>query len=332
MIDWIGALCSWIAGTVLVSSGVLKLGTAKTFQVTLSQFGLPQWTWQDRRFAQAFPWCEITLGLALLLLPAPVQLLPAAVILALFVAFLVLVVRVWRRPAPVSCNCFGGLGDDTVGARTVIRNAVLVALAVAALALHRAPASVTADRLAGWCYPVPAVIAIAVAGGLVGWRSVAARRTRARLIRTLTVQDADGNDLPITDFQDPPTFLVFFAPGCGACHALVDDFRWWPHLLKDGFDLQPVFLGSPAQFAAVEKFAPLVPHAWYATTDVARVLGITGTPGVTSIEPEHPLGHDSVAGYGAIRSLVLRPDWREAAAAMAVETSTDSAASDTDPL
>lgn len=320
MTDWIGALCTWLIGAVLVSSGVLKLGTEKAFQVTLSQFGLPQWTWRDERFARVFPWCEIALGLAVVLLPSPVHLLPAVAILALFVAFLVLVVQVRRRPTPVSCNCFGGLGDDTVGARTVIRNTVLVVLALAAVALHWSPASAAADRLAGWCYPIPAVLAAAVAGSLVVWRSVAARRERERLIRTLTVQDVDGNELPITEFQDPPTFLVFFAPRCGACHALVDDFRWWPHLLKDGYDLQPVFLGTPEDFAGLEKFAPLAPHAWYADGELATVVGITGTPGAAVIDAEHPLGSQGTAGYGAIRNLVLRPDWQEVAAAMSVDT------------
>ena len=320
MIDWIGALLTWLAGAVLVTSGVLKFGTAKSFQVTLSQFGLPRWTWQDQRFARAFPWLEVLLGLGAILLPNPWQLIPVIGILALFVGFLVVVIRVSRRPTPVSCNCFGGLGDDTVSTRTIVRNAVLVALALAAIAAHRSPASVVSDRLSGWCYPVPALLALAVAGALVVWRSVAARRKRDRLIRTLTVQDVDGNELPITEFQDPPTFLVFFAPGCGACHALVDDFRWWPHLLKDGFDLQPVFLGAPEQFAGLEKFAPLAPHAWYATTEVARVMGITGTPGAAMIDAEHPLGGQGIAGYGAIRNLVLRPDWQEAALAMSVET------------
>lgn len=334
MIDWIGVLLTWLTGAVLVTSGVLKFGTAQTFQVTLSQFGLPGWTWQDQRFARAFPWIELLLGLAAILLPRPWQLIPTVGILALFVGFLIVVVRVNRRPVPVSCNCFGGLGDDTVGTRTIVRNAVLVVLALAAIAAHRAPASVVSDRLAGWSYPAPAVLALAVAGALVVWRSVAARRRRAKLIRTLTVQDVDGNELPIAEFQDPPTFLVFFAPRCGACHALVDDFRWWPHLLKDGYDLQPAFIGMPDEFTAQEKFAPLAPHAWYVSIDVARHLEIAGTPGLTVIDGDHPLGRDAVAGYGAIQAAVLRPDWREAATAMAVETEPADgiATSQTEPL
>ncbi|WP_265444357.1 MauE/DoxX family redox-associated membrane protein [Flexivirga meconopsidis] len=308
--DLLGALCSWAIGAVLVVSGILKLGTAEKFQLTVAQFQLPQWTWRDRRFATAFPWVEIGLGLGVVLLPTPWQVIFAVAILALFVAFLVLVIQVARRPVPVSCNCFGGLGDDTVGIRTIVRNGVLVALAVAAVALHRSPASVAADRLATWCYVIPALLALATGGALVAWRAYADKRRRDRLVRTLTFQDADGNELPITEFQDPPTFLVFFSPGCGACHAVVDHFRWWPNLLKDGFDLQPVFIGSPAEFAPQEKFAPLAPHAWYTDQATARSLQVTGTPGAILIDAAHPLGHEQTGGHGPIQDLVLRPTWR----------------------
>ncbi|HWC20897.1 MAG TPA: MauE/DoxX family redox-associated membrane protein [Flexivirga sp.] len=311
MIDWIGSLLTWLAAAVLVTSGVLKFGTAASFQLTLSQFGLPRWTWKDERFARAFPWIELVLGLGAILLPSPWQVVPSIGILALFIGFLVLVIQVSRRPSTVSCNCFGGLGDDTVGTRTIVRNAVLVALALAAVAAHRSPASVGSDRLAGWCYPLPALLALAVAGALVVCRTVATRRRRAHLVRTLTVQDVDGNEMPITEFQDPPTFLVFFSSGCGSCHSVVEHFRWWPNLLKDGWDLQPVFLGRPEEFRSQEAFAPLVEHAWYADRSLAGAMQVAGTPGVAAVDAEHPLGHLATSGHGAIQELVLRTGWRD---------------------
>ncbi|NNG39642.1 hypothetical protein HJ588_10205 [Flexivirga sp. ID2601S] len=310
-VDWLGALGTWATGAVLVVSGLLKIGTDEKFQVTIAQFGLPEWTWRDRRFATAFPWIEIALGLAAVLLPAPWQLIAQLAIVTLFFGFLVLVVRVARRPVPVSCNCFGGLGDETVGTRTIVRNSVLLAVAIAALVLHRAPASVAADRLAAWCYVIPAALTLLLGAALLAWRADAERRRRAALVRTLTFDDADGNALPITEFQDPPTFLVFFSPGCGACHDVVDHFRWWPNLLKDGFDLQPVFLGTPDEFAGQEKFAPLAPHAWYADSFAARALQIAGTPGAVLIDARHPLGHRQTAGHGPIQELVLEAGWRE---------------------
>ncbi|MFC6706146.1 MauE/DoxX family redox-associated membrane protein [Flexivirga alba] len=99
MIDWIGAVLTWLAGAVLVTSGVLKFGTAKSFQVTFSQFGLPNWTSQDQRFARAFPWIELLLGLGALLPPSPWQLIPSVGILALFVGFLGVVTRRPGQPS-----------------------------------------------------------------------------------------------------------------------------------------------------------------------------------------------------------------------------------------
>lgn len=50
MTDWIGAVCTWVAGAVLVTSGILKLGTAADFRKALVAFQLPRWTWRDLRF------------------------------------------------------------------------------------------------------------------------------------------------------------------------------------------------------------------------------------------------------------------------------------------
>ncbi|RNI24212.1 TlpA family protein disulfide reductase [Flexivirga caeni] len=309
MTDWIGALFSWVVGAVLVASGVLKLGTAIQFQSTLTQFRLPTWTWAGTGFARLFPWIEMLLGLGVVAAPDPWGRAFAYGALALLLALLVLVVRIFRVPGTVTCNCFGGLGDDTVGRSTIVRNVALVVIGVLAVATERCPASVAADRTGGWAYPLPAACAIAGAGLLVLWRAVRQRRRTARLIRTLTVRDVGGNELPITEFQDPPTFLVFFSSGCGGCQSLVEQFRWWPNLLREGYDLQPVLLGTPEQFGREEVFAPLVPYAWYAGSEVASAMQLTGLPGAVLIDAEHPLGGEKAAGHFAVRDLVLCDGW-----------------------
>lgn len=311
MVDWLGAACAWLAATVLVSSGILKLGTTEDFRRSIIDFRLPSWAWQRRTFARVFPWVEIVLGLGLLLAPSPWQIVPAVGVLAMFTAFLVLVTRTVRSRAQVSCACFGGIGDERVTRRTVVRNAGLVLLACLALGLDRAPATVVADRVAAGWYPAPAVLAVAVAAAAVAWRAAARRHRRAHLVRTLTVTDADGAILPIAEFQDPPTFLVFFSPGCGSCQHVVPHFRWWPNLLRDGYDLQPVFLGSKEEFAGHGAFAPLAPYAWYADHSLTKTLDITMTPAAMLIDREHPLGGPATSGQFAIQELVLRDGWRE---------------------
>lgn len=324
--DILGAIVSWAVAAVLISSGALKLGRHRDFFKSMQSLRLPAWLLRDYTFAKAFPFVEIGLGALIVLLPKPWQLIPVALATALFVGFLLVIVRAVRSAVPASCNCFGGLGADEVGSRTVIRNVGFVVLSALALILHAAPASVAADRLGGWAYVLPAVLAAAVAGGLVIYRNNAERRTERDLINNLTLQSRDGDHLPIQELQDPPSYLVFFSAGCGACSQAVEEFRWWPHAMAEGFDLVPVFTGSPEQFAMFPEFEALLDHAWYdPEMKFFRAVGGTGTPGGTLVDKDHPLGHGAVAGIGPLRDLIWTDEFKAERARQAEVSSEDRA-------
>ena len=51
---------------------------------------------------------------------------------ALLAAFTTVLVRVLRSGRAVSCNCFGGLSNRPISNRTLVRNAVLLGLALVA--------------------------------------------------------------------------------------------------------------------------------------------------------------------------------------------------------
>ena len=283
--DILGAIISWAVATVLICSGALKLGRHRDFFKSMQTLGLPAWLLRDYTFAKAFPFVEIGLGALIVLLPTSWHMVPLALAAALLVGFLVVIVRAVRSAVPASCNCFGGLGADEIGPRTVARNIALVALAVLALILHAAPATVAADRLGGWAYVLPAVLAAAIAGGLVLYRNGAENRGQRDLIDNLTVQNRDGEQLPIKDLQNPPSYVVFFSAGCGACSQTVQEFRWWPHAMADGYDLVPVFTGTPEQFAMFPEFEPLLEHAWYdPQMTFYKAIGGGGTPAGTLID------------------------------------------------
>lgn len=324
--DILGAIVSWAVAAVLICSGALKLGRHREFFKSMQTLGLPVWLLRDYTFAKAFPFVEMGLGGLILLLPKPWQLVPLAGAAILFVAFLVVIARAVRSAVPASCNCFGGLGADEVGSRTVVRNVVFVALSVLAVALHAAPASVAADRLGSWAYVLPAVLAAAVAGGLVLYRNTAETRAERDLINNLTVQSRDGEQLPIRDLQDPPSYVVFFSAGCGACSQAVEEFRWWPHAMADGYDLVPVLAGSPEQFAMFPEFEPLLDHAWYdPEMKFYKAIGGAGTPAGTLIDAAHPLGNGAVAGIGPLRQLIWTPEFTEQRRREAASTRDDTA-------
>ncbi|NRG40565.1 hypothetical protein GTU73_04095 [Rathayibacter sp. VKM Ac-2804] len=317
------AVAGAAAGAVLVVSGVLKLGRTERFRASLAALGLPARLSASPLFARAFPVVEIALGLAILLAPAPLHRGALLGAVAVDVVFLVVAVRAVRAPEPVECECFGGLGDARMTGRTVARNAVLLALALAGLVGATAPAELLVPG-------VPALLAVLLALALVPVRDRLTARTPATDTPTdsadLVLLTAAGEPIALAEWADPPTHLVFFSPSCISCHELVERFRWWPNGLREGEELMPVFLGAPADFAEHEVFAPLVEHALYdPDRSVAAAVGRGATPGHVLLDPAHPLGDGWSSGWFEIEKRVLRPDFFEDVRRGAVAPAPDTA-------
>ena len=81
--------------------------------------------------AAILPVAELAVAAALLWVPtAGLGAAAGLFLLALFTCLVVLNLRRGRRPP---CRCFGRVGDAPIGAGTVVRNLVLMAVAVAVL-------------------------------------------------------------------------------------------------------------------------------------------------------------------------------------------------------
>lgn len=78
------------------------------------------------------PFGELAL-VVLALAPGPLSFIGAAGMLLLTLAYLVLIIAAWRRPEPVACACFGSAQRTAITGHTVVRNVLLVALAVCAV-------------------------------------------------------------------------------------------------------------------------------------------------------------------------------------------------------
>lgn len=124
----------------------------------------------------------------------------------------------------------------------------------------------------------------------------------------LTLENAAGEVVPLSEFLDMPTVLVFFSPGCSACAELVPIARTWPNAFRDDTDMQPVFFGTRAQFeASDEVYRPLLDVAWYDPVGATmRGLGVVGTPGAVAIDAEHPRGVGACIGAADIGRLVMK--------------------------
>lgn len=112
-------------GVVLLVAGVTKLGQP-AWPATASAFGAPTWV------VPALPWGEVVLGALLVAgIGIPWTALAAA---GLLTVFAVAVGRRVHRGDAVPCGCFGETSAQPVGRDTVVRNILLVVLALMAAA------------------------------------------------------------------------------------------------------------------------------------------------------------------------------------------------------
>jgi uncharacterized membrane protein YphA (DoxX/SURF4 family) len=94
----------------------------------------------------------------------------AVLAIALFALFLIAMSLAWRRGRQVACGCFGGTGDlDTVGPPTIVRTALLGAIAVGTVLASAGPA-LPVQCLLGLLMLVLVFLLAETTRLLTGWR------------------------------------------------------------------------------------------------------------------------------------------------------------------
>ena len=117
------ATASAALGAVFLLSGVLKVSAPQQWRAQSAGLGVA------RPIAAVVPFAELVVGALLVTqIARRVVALAAAALLVAFTALLVLRLVQGRRPP---CACFGAWTTKPIGWGNVVRNAVLVALAVA---------------------------------------------------------------------------------------------------------------------------------------------------------------------------------------------------------
>ncbi|MDO8390672.1 MAG: hypothetical protein Q7V57_09305 [Actinomycetota bacterium] len=122
-----GVVAAVLVAAVLLVAGVSKLAKPALWRTESAGMGVP---W---RLAQPVPYVETVLGALLL-----VQLwrhTAAWCAVGLFVAFTVLLVVRLAQGLRPPCACFGSLSATPIGPAHLARNALLIAVAVAAAVL-----------------------------------------------------------------------------------------------------------------------------------------------------------------------------------------------------
>lgn len=168
----------WAVALIMLLSGGTKLRSREDVGAVFTRLKVPR-PLAAPRLARAFPWLELLLGAALLLPFPALRPFTGAAAVALFTAFLVLVVR--AKDDGVSCGCFGEASAAPISRWTIVRNVVFLVLAVLALVegiasfrVHDAVAwlPLTAFGSAAWAWGLVVALLLAAATLLVGRESV----------------------------------------------------------------------------------------------------------------------------------------------------------------
>jgi len=318
-----------VAG-VLLTSGVAKLRDPAWADAAFASLRVPDALaapWLRR----AVPWGEVALGAALLVLPGPVRVAAAAASVLLFVAYTLLIVRAWRAPGEVACQCFGGGVPSRVTGWTVVRNGALLAASLLAIAdaavrpplpLARLADPVTAAWVAG-----SALVALTVAT-IVHEPSRPDAASAAPAVPPPGEEEGDYVRLPIPygtladldgtshHLRDLPraraALLVWVAPGCGSCQTIIEELPAWREAFA-GVDVRAGAWPGATQ-TLVDRGVPADALLVDERGGVLSLFRGGGTPSAVLLGVDGLLAGGPVTGADAVRAFVadIRAELAEA--------------------
>lgn len=314
---WVSRL---VIGVVFGLSAWGKLSDRVGTRTAIADFGVPvRWV---TAMAWALPVVEAVVAVGAL----PPWTAPWAAVIALLLltAFTIAIVRLLVRGKRPACSCFGALSARPIGALTVVRNGLLMVLAVivgwGALRRPRVPADLPADNAVG-------LVVIAVLVALLVWLFGAVDTLRRRLdTQALSTLGAEG--LPVgaaaPEFQlldvagdrtslesvlaqGKNVLLVFIHPGCEMCAALARELPRWRMRTEDTLTIVIVGNGDAAEHAAWGREQELgdIPVLVQQGNEAALRYRVRGTPSAVLIGADGRIAAPVARGAMATRELIM---------------------------
>jgi cytochrome oxidase Cu insertion factor (SCO1/SenC/PrrC family) len=310
---------------VFVVAATGKLVDRAGARRALADFRVP------RRFVMPIGWLlPLTeLAVAVLLFVQPLSRAAAFAAAGLLALFMVGVTAAMVRGEAPDCNCFGQIGSAPAGRGTLIRNAVLGAVAVfiGVYGPGTDPGSWLSPRTNAEVAVLILVVG-AVSLAVVAWsfRSerrelrrelVEAQETMALLPAGLPVgAQAPGFELPTPDGQrvsltellarGRPVALVFVSPSCRPCHYMFPDIARWQQSLSERLTITLVVHGELAETADLAGKFGLANTLSDPKADVFRVYRGQGTPSMVIVTPEGRVGIRIRSSHGAVEAAIRR--------------------------
>jgi hypothetical protein len=258
------------------------------------------------------PYGELVAAGMLLLLPGGWYVVAATLVLLLFLAYLVVVARALTFPYPLICGCFGELGLGWITRRTLLRNAVLLAIAVVTWADAWRGDGVL-ERLVhlgdGWWWLAGAALAVLTTG------LVLLEGDPPEALPTVDDDTYVATPVPygVVDGPDGPgslwglvgtaaRFLVFYNPADEAVGDLLDRLSSWQTQLGP----VRVHLVGPAEWWVLQRHHPTLGDLLLGDPDgeTRRRLGVHDLPGAVLLGTDRYLAGGPVVGLEDIEELV----------------------------
>ncbi|MFE7798471.1 peroxiredoxin family protein [Nocardia sp. NPDC057440] len=314
---WVSRL---VVSAVFGLSAVGKLMDRAATRKSVAEFGLPiRWA---PVVAWGLPMLEAVIAVAVL---PPWTAVAAAVLATLVLAvFTGAVIRLLVRGKRPACSCFGSLSDAPIGAGTVARNGMLMALAVlvgwGSLAYPQVPGGLPADNAVGLgVVAVLATLLVWMFGEVQGLR----QRVDEQALSTLGAEGlpvgAVAPEFELFDVDDGRTtlesllvhgrrvLLVFVHPSCELCAALARELPRWHSRTADALTIVVVGNGDAAEQAewareqGLNGIAALVQRG----NEAALRYRVRGTPSAVLIDAEGHIGAPVARGAMAVRELIV---------------------------
>ena len=312
--DWVSVCGRLLLAGVFLAAAVGKTADRKGTRQSLASFRVPSGliapvTW-------LLPAWELAVAVALV--PPQSARVGAAGAAVLLTVFSGSIVAALLRGETPDCHCFGQIHSAPAGVGTLLRNAGLLAVAVAVAASGTAPSldSWFGDRTAA------ELAAIALGGVVVAGCAylVTLRRQRAlgtdgawrgglpvgSQVPNVRFLQVDGSDLEASDVPagQHGYVLVFVHPGCGPCRELLPEVSRWQRSLERVLPVHVVTTGlSDADRALAEEYAL---QSLLADPDrsVQQAFRVAVTPSAVHVDRRRAVAAPAVAGAPAIEELV----------------------------
>jgi uncharacterized membrane protein YphA (DoxX/SURF4 family)/thiol-disulfide isomerase/thioredoxin len=306
-----------VLATVFAIAGTAKLLDLKGSQRTVADFGVPAPAASVG--GVLLPIAEI--ATAILLVLHPTARAGAAIAIGLLLAFVAGIANAMRLGRAPDCNCFGQLHSAPAGWRTLVRNAVLAALAAVLVVRGPGPA------IGAWASArsAPELTAIGVTVTLLGlaayaWRLWSENRElRADLAKSRSGQKAElqaeglpaGSPAPSFALPDVhgqvqtleglleggrPLALFFMDPTCGPCKGLMPELARWQGSLGERVTIAVITSGNAKQDAGVWQENSICNVLYDHSREAFGAFNLRSTPTAMLVAPSGTIAGGPAGG------------------------------------